>query len=42
MNYIKRIRELSDENNGILTTSIVSKNNIPTVYLTRLTKEGKL
>lgn len=42
MNYIRSIRELSDKNNGIITTSIVSENNIPTVYLTRLTKEGKL
>jgi len=42
MNYIKKIKNLSDENNGILTTSLVRENNIPTIYLTRLTKEGKL
>ncbi|MGI6608476.1 MAG: type IV toxin-antitoxin system AbiEi family antitoxin domain-containing protein [Erysipelotrichaceae bacterium] len=42
MNYIEKIKKLSDENNGILTTSLVKENNIPTIYLTRLTKEGKL
>lgn len=42
MNYIKKIKNLLDENNGILTTSLVRENNIPTIYLTRLTKEGKL
>jgi predicted transcriptional regulator of viral defense system len=42
MSYIEKIRKLSDENNGILTTSLVRENNIPTVYLTRLTKEGTL
>ncbi|MGI6525124.1 MAG: type IV toxin-antitoxin system AbiEi family antitoxin domain-containing protein [Bdellovibrionota bacterium] len=42
MNYIKKIKSLSDENNGILTTSLVKENNIPTIYLTRLIKEGIL
>ncbi len=42
MNYIEKIGNLLYKNNGILTTSIIRENDIPTVYLTRLTKEGKL
>jgi predicted transcriptional regulator of viral defense system len=42
MNHSEKIKNLLDENAGILTTSLVRENDIPTVYLTRLTREGKL
>jgi len=42
MNYSGKLKNLLDENSGILTTSLVRENDIPTVYLTRLTREGKL
>ena len=36
MNHSEKIKNLLDENAGILTTSLVRENDIPTVYLTRL------
>ncbi len=42
MNNNEKIYNLLDENSGIITTSLVKENDIPTVYLTRLTKKGKL
>ncbi|MGI6325505.1 MAG: type IV toxin-antitoxin system AbiEi family antitoxin domain-containing protein [Saccharofermentanales bacterium] len=42
MNYSEKIKNLLDKNAGILTTSLVREHDIPTVYLTRLTREGKL
>jgi predicted transcriptional regulator of viral defense system len=42
MNYAEKVHKLLNENGGILTASLMRENNIPTVYLTRLTREGKL
>jgi predicted transcriptional regulator of viral defense system len=42
MNYVEKLKKLSHENGNILTASLVRENNIPTIYLTRLTREGKL
>jgi hypothetical protein len=42
MNYSEKIKNLLGKNAGILTTSLVREHGIPTVYLTRLTREGKL
>ncbi len=42
MNYAEKVHKLLNKNGGILTASLMRENNIPTVYLTRLTREGKL
>lgn len=42
MSHLERIEEELKRNNGIITASFVRGNNIPTVYLTRLSREGKL
>lgn len=42
MNYIKQITDYLDSSGGIITSKYCRENNIPTVYLTRLSKQGKL
>lgn len=42
MNYRKQIEIHLKESGGIITSAYCRENNIPTVYLSRLTKEGKL
>lgn len=42
MNYQEMIEKILIENSGIITSSWVRENNIPTTYLTRLTRQGKL
>ena len=42
MNYIKQIMEYLDSSGGIITSMYCMENNIPTVYLTRLSKQGKI
>lgn len=42
MNYQQRIEKYLIENGGIITSSWARENNIPTTYLTRLTRQGKL
>lgn len=36
------ILRLAKENNGIITTKIITENNIPRIYLTKLVKDNKL
>lgn len=38
----KQILELADKNKGIVTTKMVTENNIPRIYITKLIKEKKL
>jgi predicted transcriptional regulator of viral defense system len=42
MNYKMRIYEQLKENNGIVTSAWCTKEGIPSVYLTRMTKAGEL
>ena len=42
MNYRKQIEIYLKESGGIITSAYCRENNIPTVYLSRLAKEGKL
>lgn len=42
MDYRKKIEEHLRKYGGIITSSDCMENNIPTVYLSRLSKEGKL
>ncbi|MDU1023913.1 MAG: type IV toxin-antitoxin system AbiEi family antitoxin domain-containing protein [Peptoniphilus harei] len=42
MNYRKQIEIHLKESGGIITSAYCRENNIPTVYLSRLVKEGKL
>lgn len=42
MNYIDKINNYLKNSGGIILASYCRKENIPTIYLTRLTKEGKL
>lgn len=38
----EKILKLAKENNGIVTSKNIKDSAIPTIYLTRLEKEGKL
>ena len=42
MNYRKQIEIYLKKSGGIITSAYCRENNIPTVYLSRLAKEGKL
>lgn len=42
MSYEKQIEKHLKNSGGIITSAYCRKNNIPTVYLSRLFKEGKL
>lgn len=42
MNYKEKIQEYLENSGGIITTKYCRENNIPTVYLSRLLKEGEL
>lgn len=42
MNYCDKIEKLIDENNGIVTSQMLNDRGIPSIYLTRMVKEGKL
>lgn len=42
MDYANKIKKYLEESGGIITTSICREKKIPTVYLSRLLKDGKL
>ena len=42
MIYIDSIYNLGQKNNGYITNKMLQENNIPTIYLTRLLKQGKI
>jgi len=42
MEYKERIYKQLDENNGIITSSWCLKEGIPSIYLSRMTKQGEL
>ena len=42
MIYINSIYNLGQKNNGYITNKMLQDNNIPTIYLTRLFKQGKI
>ena len=42
MNYSEKIFMLANENNGIITSQMLKDREIPSIYLTRMVKEGKL
>lgn len=42
MNYEKQIKQYLKKSGGIITSAYCREHNIPTVYLSRLFKEGKL
>lgn len=42
MRYYKKINELARNNNGIITTKMLKKADIPRIYLTRMVNQGKL
>lgn len=42
MNYVDRIRKMIEDNNGIITSSMVKAHSIPSIYLTRMVNQGEL
>ena len=42
MNYYKDIEEIANINNGIITSQMVREASIPSIYLTRMVKQGTL
>lgn len=42
MDYYKNIEEIANQNNGIITSQMVKEASIPSIYLTRMVKQGKL
>ncbi len=42
MKYSNKIKEEVENYGGIITTAVAREKNIPTIYLTRLVREGKL
>lgn len=42
MNYSKILKQLVDDNNGIISTKIVTENGIPRIYLSEFVKKGIL
>jgi len=42
MDYYNKIMKLANENNGIITSQMLKDREIPSIYLTRMVKEGKL
>ncbi len=42
MEYYNMIMKLANENNGIITSQMLKDREIPSVYLTRMVKEGNL
>jgi len=42
MNYYDKIMKLANSNNGIVTSQMLKDREIPSIYLTRMVKEGKL
>ena len=42
MKYDREIINLAEENNGIVTPQMIKDRDIPSIYLTRMVKEGKL
>jgi len=42
MNYYIKIMKLADKNNGIVTSQMLKGREIPSIYLTRMVKEGSL
>lgn len=42
MSYYKDIEEIANKNNGIVTSRMVKEESIPSIYLTRMVKQGKL
>ncbi|MDD4642362.1 MAG: type IV toxin-antitoxin system AbiEi family antitoxin domain-containing protein [Erysipelotrichaceae bacterium] len=42
MNYLDKIQEQLSKSGGIITSAYIRDNEIPSIYLTRLTREGKL
>lgn len=42
MSTCKKIIKLANENNGIITSQMLKDRDIPSIYLTRMVKEGRL
>ncbi len=42
MNYENEIEKYLEQSGGIITAAYCKKNNIPTMYLSRLLKNGRL
>lgn len=42
MDYYNKIMKLANDNNGIITSQMLKDRKIPSVYLTRMVKEGKI
>ena len=42
MDYYDRIRNMIKDNHGIITSSMVKEHSIPSIYLTRMVKQGEL
>lgn len=42
MDYYNRIRNMIKDNHGIITSSMVKEQSIPSIYLTRMVKQGEL
>lgn len=42
MNYYKRVTAIANENNGIVTNKMLKDRAIPSIYLTRMVRDGKL
>ncbi|MEE0969070.1 MAG: type IV toxin-antitoxin system AbiEi family antitoxin domain-containing protein [Clostridia bacterium] len=42
MTHIEKIKKLINEHNGIVTSAMLTKNNIPRLYLKKLTESGEL
>lgn len=42
MKYYNMIMKLANENNGVVTSQMLKNREIPSIYLTRMVREGKL
>jgi predicted transcriptional regulator of viral defense system len=42
MDNYEKIKEILNKNNGIITSQMLSDRDIPSIYLTRMVKQGKL
>ena len=42
MNYYDKIKQLAYENNNIVTSQMIIKEGVPSIYLTRMVKQGEL
>lgn len=42
MTHIEKIKNIIDKHNGIVTSAMLTQNNIPRLYLKKMTDSGEL